>query len=370
MMQEAKISIIIPVYNGASFIEETIHHIQKSTHKNLELILVNDGSSDNSADIIEKMREEDDRIFLYSKENGGIVSARNYGVQKATGDFICFCDHDDVVMDDMYRLLCEKMQADGSDVGMCTSGRFLDGKKTLLDIYEENIYIGKQIEQHLLLPLLFNGYDVAIDMEEVNRYPGIWNCMFRTSFWRTYNFQFRAYVNFEDDMLLKVDVLSKATKISTIAYAGYYWRTNLKSESYAHKYVEDIGKKQQQVLEDVKNSVQCRIEDAQVIDLLERVVLCKQYVDAVHNITSPYCKKTWSSIHKYYEKNIYSRNFSEAVTARKMVKKGRIKPKLLLPLLAHKMTIFSFIAELILNRVLLITLRSQTLTKLERLMKR
>lgn len=370
MQDEAKISIIIPVYNGARFIQETVHHIQNSTYGNLEIILVNDGSTDNSGEVIAQLQKEDARVCLYAKENGGVVSARNYGVERATGEFLCFCDQDDVVMPETYRKLYEKMQEDESDMAMCTSGRILDGKKSLFDIAETAVYEGEQISENLLFPLLFNGYKVPFKVKDVNRYPHIWNCMFRASFWKENQFLFRANINYEDDLLLKVEALSKAAKVSTVSYVGYYWRVNLKSETYAHKYVKNIGKKQQCTLLDMKRSLMYRTQDEQVLDAFEKVTLCKQYVDAVHNLTSPYQKKTISFVRNYYKKNIYSRNFGHAIKVRKNLKKGRVKPGVLLPLLAHKMTILSFVAEVILDWILLITLHSPALTKLERLIKR
>lgn len=368
--QKDKVSVIIPVYNGAKFIEQTIQFIQRSSYSNLEVLLVNDGSTDNSAAIIEKLAQTDERIILFTKENGGVVSARNYGVDKATGEFICFCDQDDIVMEDMYLRLCEKMQLDESDIGICSSGRSIDGKRSLLDISEDAIYAGEDINESIIFPLVFNGFKVPVNMKNTSRYPHIWHCMFRADFWRKHNLKFRAYVNYEDDLLLKVEALCKAERISTISYVGYYWRINLRSETYAHKYVEDIGKKQQQMLLDIITSVSYRIKDQEILKLLRKVILCKQFLDAIHNLTSPYKKKNILVIRNYYKENIYSRKFKEAMEVRGMIKKGWIKPSVLLPILAHRWTIVSYVMELVLDRVLLITLRSQTLTKLERRIKK
>jgi len=365
-----KISIIIPVYNGGEFIKETIRFLQQSTYENLEMILVNDGSTDNSVEVIEQMSAEDGRIVLYTKENGGVVSARNYGVEKATGDFICFCDQDDIVMKETYQRLYERIQADGSDMCICTSGRNIEGKKSLFDVVDDDFYEGSTIDEKLVFPILFNGFHVPFKIEDVNRYPHIWTCMFRTEFWKRYNFKFRAYINFEDDLLLKIETLSRATKVSTIAYDGYYWRVNLKSETYAHKYVSNIGQKQQCVFADLKQSLEYRKKDNKVMEIFEQITLCKQYVDAVHNLTSPYQKKSWKFIHEYYRENIYARNFPKAIKARKLLKKGRVKPGILLPLLAGRMTMLSYWMELALDMILLVTLKSQTLTKLERYLKK
>lgn len=89
------LSVIIPMYNGEKNIETTIKYIQASEYKDLEIIIVNDGSTDNSLDIVTNMQCKDSRIVIYSKNNGGVASAREYGAARAKGDFICFVDQDE-----------------------------------------------------------------------------------------------------------------------------------------------------------------------------------------------------------------------------------------------------------------------------------
>lgn len=91
----AKISVIIPVYNKADYIQECLDTVKEQTLKEIEIICVNDGSTDNSAEIIEKNVEDDQRIILINKENGGAASARNRGLEIAKGEFVIFMDPDD-----------------------------------------------------------------------------------------------------------------------------------------------------------------------------------------------------------------------------------------------------------------------------------
>ncbi|HIC0554358.1 TPA: glycosyltransferase family 2 protein, partial [Streptococcus agalactiae] len=90
-----KVSIIIPVYNVQSFLNECIESVLAQTYSNLEIILVNDGSTDNSGDICDYYSEIDGRIFVFHKNNGGLSDARNYGISRATGDYIYLLDSDD-----------------------------------------------------------------------------------------------------------------------------------------------------------------------------------------------------------------------------------------------------------------------------------
>lgn len=89
------VSIVIPVYNGSQYLEKTINTILAQNYLNFELILVNDGSTDNSAQLIEALSGRDSRIRAYHKENGGVAAARNYGIDRAGGELIAFCDQDD-----------------------------------------------------------------------------------------------------------------------------------------------------------------------------------------------------------------------------------------------------------------------------------
>ena len=85
-----KISVIIPVYNVYDYLEKCLNSLVKQTDKNFEVIIVNDGSTDNSQEIIDKFVLENDNMYSFKKENGGQASARNFGLQKATGEYILF----------------------------------------------------------------------------------------------------------------------------------------------------------------------------------------------------------------------------------------------------------------------------------------
>lgn len=378
MEENKKISIVIPLYNGENYIGQTIKSILASVYQNLEVLIINDGSTDSSLRICEELQKRDARIIIYSKENAGVVSARNYGADKATGGFLCFCDQDDFVDRECYSRQIERMEKDRSEICMCSAGRSVNGKTSVYELSEDACYEGDEILEHLLYPLLFNGFAVPLDIDSKNRYPQIWSCMFRMDFWRKYQFRFRAYINFEDDLLLKTEAFSKAAKISTISHVGYYWRVNLQSETYVHKYIEDMGSKQQKCYEDLCQSVSSRVKEQSVLNLLKQVLYCKQYLDAIHNLLK--LPKTEApgrgkgaarkaAVRAYFNEAIYQRDFDNCICARKYVKKGRIKPQVILTILARKWTLLSYFAEAALDYILLLTLHSQTLTKIERRLK-
>lgn len=100
-MQDGLVSIVVPVYNAGSFIGETIRHVQAQTYRKWELLLVDDCSTDNSRELINKAAKKDGRIkFVAQKENGGAARARNRGIEEACGQYICFLDADDIWLPD------------------------------------------------------------------------------------------------------------------------------------------------------------------------------------------------------------------------------------------------------------------------------
>lgn len=103
------ISVIVPIYNIVEYLPRCVNSIRRQTYRNLEIILVDDGSTDNSGALAEKMALEDKRIRVFHKENGGSSSARNLGLSKANGDYIGFVDSDDYIEPEMYERLLAVM---------------------------------------------------------------------------------------------------------------------------------------------------------------------------------------------------------------------------------------------------------------------
>ena len=99
------ISVVLPVYNVENYLEKCLNSVVKQTYKNIEIIIVNDGSLDSSIDICNKYANKDSRIKVFTKPNGGLSDARNFGIKKSMGEFITFIDSDDYVTDDYVEYL-------------------------------------------------------------------------------------------------------------------------------------------------------------------------------------------------------------------------------------------------------------------------
>lgn len=113
------ISVIVPVYNVERYLEKCVMSIVRQTYRNLEIILVDDGSTDNSPALCDELAKKDDRIVVIHKENGGLSSARNAGIDVARGDLIGFVDSDDYIDPEMYEKMHRALTSEGADLCIC-----------------------------------------------------------------------------------------------------------------------------------------------------------------------------------------------------------------------------------------------------------
>lgn len=114
-----KISIVMPVYNVSEYLPKAIDSVLKQTFKDFELLLIDDGSKDDSGKICDEYAKKDSRITVFHKENGGLSSARNYGIEHAKAEFIGFIDSDDFISENMYERLYEAITSNSAGMSMC-----------------------------------------------------------------------------------------------------------------------------------------------------------------------------------------------------------------------------------------------------------
>lgn len=114
-----KLSIIVPCYNSERFIAKTMDSLLKQSYQDFKVIAIDDGSSDNTLDILKEYAQKDARVQVYHKKNGGIASARNYGLSLVDTDYFGFLDSDDYVKDDWLKAMMQKIEEDQSDLVVC-----------------------------------------------------------------------------------------------------------------------------------------------------------------------------------------------------------------------------------------------------------
>lgn len=173
MNKKDLISVIVPVYNVQEYLKICLDSILKQTYKDLEIILVDDGSTDSSGTICDEYKKKDNRIKVIHQKNGGLSSARNTGIKIATGKYIAFIDSDDYIEKDMYKRAIETMKQEHAQIFIC--GRYYLYKDVKEIKQKENIYIIMNNIQALDKMNMFEYYDVAAwdKVYERNLFDGI-----------------------------------------------------------------------------------------------------------------------------------------------------------------------------------------------------
>jgi glycosyltransferase involved in cell wall biosynthesis len=222
-----KVSIIIPVYNAVLFIDECVESLLNQTLTDCEFIFVNDGSTDQSALIIEKHKEKDNRVILINQNNQGISIARNTGLQAALGEYIGFCDNDDYLKPDMLETLYVKAKKEELDIIVSKTILGRDGKYIIKDsVYPAEKLYDQQFSQKFLVPDLLKREDLF----------AVWNKLYRREFIEKFAIRFPANRNIEEDSMFNLQAFNKAEKIMFTDYSGYYYRDVAVNES--RKFIE------------------------------------------------------------------------------------------------------------------------------------
>lgn len=125
-MENSKISLIVAAYNIENYINECLKSIINQTYQNIEIIVVNDGSTDKTLDRCKEIGSLDSRIKIYSKKNGGLSDARNFGLTKITGDYFIFVDGDDILDKNAVKYLYDMVKSTKCKMGVCGFERFFD----------------------------------------------------------------------------------------------------------------------------------------------------------------------------------------------------------------------------------------------------
>lgn len=146
MLQEELISVIIPIYNVGKYLDKCIQSVVNQTYKNLEIILIDDGSSDNCPEMCDEWAQRDTRIKVIHKKNGGISETRNVGLAAATGQYIGFVDSDDYIVPQMYEKLYWEIRDKDAAIAMCNLEKIKeDGTKIPLSSpVKSEVFSGKE----------------------------------------------------------------------------------------------------------------------------------------------------------------------------------------------------------------------------------
>lgn len=216
------ISVIIPIYNVDAYLRRSIDSVIDQTYKNLEIILVDDGSTDDSAKICDEYSSYDERIRVIHKKNGGLVSARKAGIQLASGEYIAYVDGDDWIEDAMYQQLVEKIE----DADIIISGVIRDyngGIVKEINKIQDGIYEGEALRSIIFEKMIYTG-----EFFERGIQPHIFNSLYRYELIYTNQLKVDDRIRVGEDMACFYPTILDASKIALISDCFYHYkmRTN------------------------------------------------------------------------------------------------------------------------------------------------
>lgn len=260
MRQDKKISIIVPVYNTVEELPRCLNSIAGQTYKNLEIICVDDGSSDGSEKIIDEFGQKDDRFVIIHQKNAGESNARNVGLMYATGDYIAFCDCDDWIEPDMYQCLIYEMEKDQLDV---VASSWIKEEPLKAEVIQNAQEVTKQVfgsEEFLKYIYMRDSY---------RGFAYMWNKLYRTGVVEQSNGE---KILFDEKLRLGGDVLYLAKVALNVKRGKYldraFYHYNQRNSSGCH--TKDVDK-----LMDWLTAYKC------VIQLFEEKGVQKETIDYV-----------------------------------------------------------------------------------------
>lgn len=236
-----KVTIIVPIYNVKHFLPKCIESILSQTYKNIELILVNDGSKDGSGEICEKYGEQDSRIKVLHKDNGGLSDARNKGLELATGTYVSFIDGDDWVEEDMIENLLRFAKEKQVEVVMSTISSESDFKK-YIDVFpweKDRLFLGGEIKNSFLPHLISKIDPNGATIQQVS--GSVCKCLYEKAFLDNHQLKFNIKVGSGQDKEFSVRVFTKCSALFTTNNCYYHYnRSTIAGGSSTQKYSSDL----------------------------------------------------------------------------------------------------------------------------------
>lgn len=212
-----QISVIVPVYNGEAYLEACIESIKNQTYPNLEIIIVNDGSTDGTAGICARLQDAYENVHIITMQDEGVSAARNAGIEAAKGDFLTFVDADDRLRPQMIRFLYDCIISTDSDIAGCG---FLIWRSE-----EEWKKVSEEKEKELpTVSSTTYSPDSYVRNALLQGNSRCWSKLYRKS--AVGKTRFRKGISIGEDMLFLMDLLSLVEKITEIEYPGYGYFQN------------------------------------------------------------------------------------------------------------------------------------------------
>lgn len=300
-----KLSIVVPVYNVGSLVKKCIESLLNQSFSDIEVLIINDGSTDDSVSYIEPYLENE-KVKYYYQNNQGLGKARNVGLELSSGEWITFVDSDDWVDLDLYTIMINRLENDKSDIAICSVKNEYSNYVCSEDRYK--YVFSNTLSNYTALNILAqcenNNYMIS---------PVVWNKVYRKSIILNNNIRFLENSYWEDDVFT-FQIFMRANKVSIVPdiYYHYFYRENSITNDFSKKHMDDIidsfkvlysyiEKNEPQSI-DIKTMVNSYFDRA--ISSMLRMLFCNE----------PSVKKQKDYIIYFYERFSKTFSMSEAIS--------------------------------------------------------
>lgn len=227
MTDDILVSVIIPVYNVEPYIKESVESVINQTYRNIEIILIDDGSTDNSVKVCEELAGLDSRIKLIRQENLGVVKARGKGINASKGEYILFVDGDDWIDSNMVEVLVKNMK----DVDIVTSGMYHEVSEGKIVKKCDKLKKGINDIEYILKNMIY-------DMEKEYIQPltsTMWNKLYKAEIVKKVYFTVDSSINFAEDTVFLYKYLLKCKAVNVLEECFYHYRWRESSASHIYR---------------------------------------------------------------------------------------------------------------------------------------
>ncbi|ONG70995.1 hypothetical protein BKK42_17900 [Bacillus cereus] len=283
------VSIIVPAYNVDKFIEKCLSSILEQTYTNIEVIVVDDGSTDKTGQLIDNVSQQDNRVNVIHKKNAGVSAARNTGIEMSKGDYLVFVDADDYIAQDYVEYMLSLIENTGSEFCLSKCCYTKGGEKQT-----ENEYIEKLKPEDATALLL-----------SPNVIVGCWNKIFKRSFLIDNNLKFSTTLFYGEGL----SFITTASQLSNSVGVGnrkvYYYRRNNEASATTKFNIEKIynGEK---ALENIRKQL---IINSQKINTMQDLHLCLFYLGAIVKIKTNHLEKKHQQDYKRWSSYLRHNTF-------------------------------------------------------------
>ncbi|TVY05645.1 glycosyltransferase [Paenibacillus cremeus] len=235
-----KVSIVVPIYNMENYLSRCLDSLLSQRLSDIEIIAVNDGSTDTSLQILQEYANRDKRLLIIEKQNGGVSSARNEGLSIARGQYIGFVDPDDWVDSEMYRALYETAVQEKADIAMCSYMREFGthAKEKDFPLPDKVSYSGDEVQSKILRRLVGPLNEEISNPELLDAWGTVWSKLYRSEIIKENGVQFvdLSIVGTNEDSLFNIHTFYYAKSFVFLNRPYYhYWRVNTTSVTTGYK---------------------------------------------------------------------------------------------------------------------------------------